>query len=334
MTQDMTSLKKELTELRDGKESLFADQKELSQKIGGLISKLKEHKEHRDKLTTQVREGKEKRNQINKEIRKLIEDVKKLQGTSVQSSASSTMPKDVTPGKLKREIEGIQKTIETAAVSFDKEKELMKQLKEKKKLLDKFGTQSENRGAIKEVDKQLKILKKESDDVHDVVQAAAKQSQEEHESMLKLSKEIDGLRESEKAIREKITPLKEKIRAQSKELDGQIKERGGDPTRRYSKQKSTRVQQKSKADQEAQLAVVQTKLSGKKKLTTDDLLVLQNAKDDDFNFDAEKEIDFDFDAEKDLDETIDLSDADMDEAQESMMDESDIEDLKSDKKAE
>ena len=42
----------------------------------------------------------------------------------------------------------------------------------------------------------------------------------------------------------------------------------------------------------------------------------------------------DFDAEKDLDETIDLSDADMDEAQESMMDESDIEDLKSDKKAE
>ena len=193
MTQDMTSLKQELTQLRDGKEALFGEQKELSQNIGGLIQKLKEHKESRDTLTNQVREGKEKRNQINKEIRTLIEEVKKLQGTSTPSSITSTMPKGVTPGKLKKEIEDIQRTIETAAVSFEKEKELMKQMKERKKLLDKFGTQTENRDAIRDVDKQLKVLKKESDDVHDVVQAAAKQSQAEHESMLKLSKEIDGL---------------------------------------------------------------------------------------------------------------------------------------------
>jgi hypothetical protein len=112
---------------------------------------------------------------------------------------------------------------------------------------------------------------------------------------------------------------KEKIREQSKELGEQNKDRGD--FRKPRGKSIGRTQQKSKADQEAQLAVVQTKISGKKKLTTDDLLVLQNAKDADFDLETLS------DDESDLeDETIEISDADVDEANEDLLADSDDDD--------
>lgn len=260
---DIDSLKNELKNLREQKEKLFTQQKELSGKIGQLIATLKEHKKTRDELTSKVHEGKKKRDEINEEIRKLIDEVKKIQGPS-------DAPRGVSPGRLKKEIDSIQRTIETAAVSFDKEKELMKKLREKQKVLDQFGAKAQNKSQVAEIDKELKKLKKDSDDVHDVVQASAKASQDNHESMLKLSKEIDGLREEETKLREEIAPLKEQIKEKSKALDKYYEDNNIEKPKRSPKPRSM----KPRVDKEA-VAEVNEKIRTGAKLTTEDLLILQ-----------------------------------------------------------
>ncbi len=281
----------DLQKMRDEKEALFVKQKEVSQLIGKYITELKQHKQSRDTLTAKVQEGKDERSKINDHIRQHIDEVKKLQGGPITAPAPVSAPqgrgggygrnvKPITPGSLKKEIEGIKRTIETAAVSFDKEKELMKLLKEKQKLLDKFSVSTEQKKVITEIDKKLKDLKKGSDDVHEVIQDAAKRSQEEHEAMLILSKKIDELRTQEKQLREQIAPLKEKIKDLSKSLDIPIRKPRGNSGGHHSAHSMQTAKQKK--NMAAQVELVREKMQNGEKLTTEDFLILQNASDSDF----------------------------------------------------
>jgi uncharacterized coiled-coil DUF342 family protein len=273
--------KESLQNLRDEKEALFTQQKEVSQKIGEYINKLKEHKKRRDELTAKVQEGKDQRTKVNEEIREYIEQVKKLQSSSQGPTSPVPMEKGVklTPLKLKKEIEGIKRTIETAAVSFEKEKELMKKLKERQKLLDKFATSTDGKKAVHDLDKKLKDLKKTSDDIYDVVQDAAKRSQEEHESMLTLSKDIDDLREVEKKLREQIAPLKDKIKDISK-ASGEYTPKSKPSSRMGSGMQNARP----KRNNTVQFDAIKEKMAKGEKLTTADLLMMQNASDGEFSF--------------------------------------------------
>ncbi|MFT4313218.1 MAG: hypothetical protein ACMXYA_02325 [Candidatus Woesearchaeota archaeon] len=256
-------LLKSYKDLVEKKESLFVEQQTISTQIKHTIDEIKKHRDVRDTFTKKVQEEKKKRNELNAEIKKLITEIKKVQGDTPQVPRDRSK-KPLTYGRVKKQIQDLQTKMETEALPFDKEQQLMKLVKEKKKLLDQV--QKTEGSDNSKIGRELSKLKKESDVIHKEIQDAAQKSQEEHEALLSLSKQVDTLREKEKGIRSEIDATK----AELKKLRAVVK-----PPQTRKRVSVPRQPTRSDAEIEKRAEVVEEKLKGKKKLTTDDLLALQ-----------------------------------------------------------
>ena len=129
LKKDISELKNQLNELDKEKESWFKKKEESSKKISALISQVKTAKKERDKLTNSVKEDKKARDKLNNEIKSNITDIKEINKKKDSAKGKSFG----NPNALKREIEKLELFMEIEAITFDKEKKLMKQLKEMKK---------------------------------------------------------------------------------------------------------------------------------------------------------------------------------------------------------
>ncbi|MFT4312551.1 MAG: hypothetical protein ACMXYF_04970 [Candidatus Woesearchaeota archaeon] len=244
--------------LKQNKETWFQKQREVSEKIVQAINKIKEHKEQRDQLTQFVQDKKDQRNTINEQIKEVITQLKDIKPQSQSQVKKVTLPKGMSFGKLKKEAEQLERAIETAGVSFDKEKQMMKKLKEKKKLLDESKNSYDSARMTGKLGKKLRLLKKESDAIHHEIQDAAKRSQEEHEALLQLAQEVDTLRKDEKIAKESYLKIKKQL-GESTHIPK--------PRKMENQQMTKRL--------ETQKVEVAEKIKTKRKLTTEDLLVFQ-----------------------------------------------------------
>jgi uncharacterized coiled-coil DUF342 family protein len=267
--------KQSLKTLTEEKEDLFEKQKTISDKIKSAIEQIKVHRDARDTHTKFVHEEKKKRDELNAQIKEHISQIKEAQ--PAEAPAQPQQPyqggrfgrdrqERLTPKAIEKQIEKIQFRIETEGLPFDKEQKLMKELKEKKKLLAEMGDVQEKRSESSKLGRALSKLKKESDVIHKAIQENAQKSQEEHEKLLQLSENVDKLRAEEKEIRTRITELKSQI----KEIRPKGAPRTGGKRRAMPKQP-----QVSAEELEKRAEVVEEKIKGKKKLTTEDLLALQ-----------------------------------------------------------
>ena len=116
-------LRKELNSIDDKKESLFNEKNKVSGEIRKLIGTVKSSRAERDRLTKEVRELKEKRAKLSDEIKKKIGEAKKLNSEKDKVRKKQSIKAD--PYKLKKEIEEMESMIETEAMSFQKEQQLM-----------------------------------------------------------------------------------------------------------------------------------------------------------------------------------------------------------------
>ncbi len=263
-------------ELMDKKELLFEKQQTISAQIKQTIDEIKKHRELRDEFTKKVQNEKKNRNDLNVQIKDLIVKIKEVQGDEQpvqqkQQKQQSYFSRDrskkpLTFGQLKKQIEDLHLKIETEALPFDKEQQIMKLLKEKKKAIEQLDKQKSEKTESSKIGKDLSKLKKKSDKIHKSIQEAAQKSQEEHESLLSLSKEVDNLRSQEKDVRKSIDETK----AELKKLRAVLK-----PSQTRRRVSMPRQPSRSNEEIEKRAGVVEEKLKGKKKLTTDDLLALQ-----------------------------------------------------------
>jgi len=96
--------------------------------------------------------------------------------------------------KLKAALRGLNvKNVRslTEALSFENEKKMMKTIRELEKKLKEAtkasGMMKDTRGLSKDIDQ----LKKQADELHVKIQQKAQASQEKHEKLLELSKQVD-----------------------------------------------------------------------------------------------------------------------------------------------
>ena len=74
-------------------------------------------------------------------------------------------------------------------MSFEKEKEIMKQIKTIKKKYNEVKVISTVFEQIQKLSKEIDTLKKQADETHKKVQSRAKESQEKHEHIIENSKQ-------------------------------------------------------------------------------------------------------------------------------------------------
>jgi len=202
---EFVELRKKVKETGQKKEWLFEVRSIISTEIKSLFSVLKKLKESRDVLTSNVHNLKKEREELNVEIKKLISKIKEFQKTT---DPKKDFPR-VDVSKLKKELERIQYHIETNPMSPEDEKKIMKQVKEKEKQISKAKNNAEEIGDNSEISKKINELKDKSNLIHDQVQQNAIESQEKHEEMIFVSKNIKFLKAREKEIHQLFTDIKE-----------------------------------------------------------------------------------------------------------------------------
>ena len=132
----LNELKKDISQLRKELDKTDAEKRDLitkikSSSIPDLLKKAKYSKEKRNELTSKVRKTKEEREEVdsflkkkNEEIKKLIEDAKKVKEKGRIKG---------NPLNLNDELEMLELKIQTDALPFEKEKQIMKKINELKK---------------------------------------------------------------------------------------------------------------------------------------------------------------------------------------------------------
>lgn len=219
------------------KETLFEIRRIVSQEIKRLFNELKEFKAKRDEHTVKVKTLKEDREKLNTELKK--------------SSPDQQSTDKIPVAQIKKEIEKMQYYIETTPLSPDKEKGVMKEIREKEKLLSKAAGQK--------LSPELEKIREKSNQIHAQIQELAKASQEYHEKIIQISKDIKILKAREKDIHSLFTEAKEKYK-NAKDVK---------PVKKQTH--SIRSEESLKERQNE----VEEKIKKKQKLTTEDLIAFR-----------------------------------------------------------
>lgn len=269
LQNELREKRKELKQLHDSKEELFHKRQQLRQQISKLINETKALRETRNKLTEEVKQAKTERSKLTENIKGKIGEFKQT---------DTTVKRGPSTGFLKQQIEKLQFRIETEGLTFEKEKGVMKQIRELEKELKNAQKANAGRVHAKEISHDIETLKQQADTAHLTVQQKADLSQKTHEDVVTRSKNIDELRKQEaeltaqidakkKELSEKGAPLDEK----SKLLDEIRKQLGETDEQEHKQQAQTKKKKLSDLQKE-----VQEKIKKGEKLTTNDLLIMQS----------------------------------------------------------
>ncbi len=286
LQNEIKKIKESLTQLNDQKEKFFSDRSDLSKKISQHINQIKKLKEERNTLTDKVKATKDERTEKTKQLKEKIIKHKELMSKR-KDSGKKGFRED--PVKIRKTIDRLQYSIETEVVDFKKEQKIMKQINELKKKLGAGGAYEES----EKLGKEIAVLKKETDKLHEIIQKDAQTSQEKHEEMLKLSKEVDEFRKQEEEINKKIDEKKKEIKEGQNPLEDRLKQLSIlapelKQERKARKEKEEKRQQKKLGERQKD---VQEKLKSGGKLTTEDFLVLQTIESPDDSEDFGEEAD-------------------------------------------
>ncbi|MFA5142466.1 MAG: hypothetical protein WC471_05870 [Candidatus Woesearchaeota archaeon] len=268
-------LHNQLNAANSEKEKWFTEKTRLNQKISALIKDLKQDKTSRDSFTSEVKNKKEERNSVNSLITQKIEEVKKLNQEKSEIVKKYDIKGD--PAELKSQMDRLDHKIETEVMSFAKETEIMKMIKELRARYEEAKKVSGVWEKINALSKEIDELKKKSDTVHKDIQSKAKESQGKHESLINASEEVKKISVEENAAFEKFVEAKKKFVALNDELHKEMNEleslqkQVGEMTEKDNTHKANSTRSKLKELE----SVVLDKIKTGKKLTTEDILVMQ-----------------------------------------------------------
>jgi uncharacterized coiled-coil DUF342 family protein len=278
-------IKEQLEQLNEKKEEAFRRKQEISAKIAEKINQVSEYKKSRNDLTKQVRDLKVERDKLNAEITAKITEIKAAQPQKPETPAAPAPvgPKGerLNPHELQRQIKALEQKIETVPMSFDAEQKTMKMIKAMKKQLDAFQGAVAHRGELHAKSKEIDALKKQANTLHAKVTQMAKQSQEHHEQLITLSKEIEDLKKGEETAYQEFLAAKQEYMT----LSGDVREAQNE--QKQARQAERKEQEKAKKQKEAEdqktlkerAKEAEDKMLRGEKLNTEDLLALQSLKE-------------------------------------------------------
>ena len=165
-------------------------------------------------------------------------------------------------------------------MSFQKEQVVMKEIRFLKKQYNQIKDATSEISDIRSKNRELNKLKKEANKLHRDLQKQAKESQEFHEQLIEYSKEIDILREKEKASHELFLERKKSYMGVNNELKVKLEEfkKVKEELESNDVQVAELEHEKKKKNLKEKTKEVNDKIKKRHKLTTEDLLVMQQGK--------------------------------------------------------
>lgn len=251
---------KELTKVRDAlnEEARTHKQKrdELNASIKEILDKALEFRKERDTINQEVKKSKKLRDETNQELKKL---------------EWSSGKRDIM--KIQDEIKKLDKTIETKVLDIRKENELVKKVTDLQKKLQSMQEDENTK-------QEALDLKEQSETHHAKVVELSDQAQETHEKMLEHFQQIDEIRSKADEAHAEFIAIREKASAKHGEVKSVLKEIRGknkslDKAKAKERSAEDRISEKKNSQEKEKAEEIYRKFRDGKKLSTDELLLLQ-----------------------------------------------------------
>ncbi len=270
LREEISELKSKLNDIGQKKEEWFKKKEELKQEIANLISKIKEARANKENVDTKINELKENRDKFNKEVQELIVKIKEI-----NKKNETVGEKKDRPEFIKAQMDRLETALETQAFDFEKEKKVMKQIRDLKKKYDASNAHYSSQKEGRELSKKIEEAKTKADEFHNQLKEYLKEHKEG--SFGRLSKEINQIKKVQEDAFANFIKYKQEFSSLNKQLKEKLDLLKSEHDR-HERVKEERKQE-GKTREERQIhdkaKEVKEKFKAKKILTTEDLIALQ-----------------------------------------------------------
>jgi uncharacterized coiled-coil DUF342 family protein len=271
---DVRELRNKINNLDRKKEELYREKRKISSDIHSRIRVAKDSKDKRNNLTETVKTTKHSKEELEAKVKTLETEVQSLKDEKHKLLEKIGVED---PIMLKKNIKKLEFKIETEGVTFEKEKELMKVLSKMKKQYESSRVIDDIERKLSSKFRELRELREMMDMTKKIVQVSAKESQKHHVELIESSKEIDELKKKEDTFESEGSKYKTEIASINDELNKKMERM--DELRKVLGENNVKLREDVERSNHEILKqkdnAVQEKIKTGKKLTTEDLLILQ-----------------------------------------------------------
>ena len=252
---------------------LLDERNELNRQVKELITEVQNQKALRDEANQTVRELKEIRSERTETLRVIRTDFReRIAENDSQDESREKHNKTRSPGRIRTEIDRLEKQYNEGRFLGKKEKEFIAMMKKLHQELREAKEQKSD-GGIRELKIQLRDAEKKQEDAHKKVKRAVIGAQEAHDLMTELSEEVDRLREKANSAQSGVTRAKR----EADSLHGRyiVSLRCIHSMQDLLKALDTREGGTSEDNEQVEVADLMTRLMSGDTLSTDEIMALQ-----------------------------------------------------------
>ena len=252
---------------------LLDERNELNRQVKELITEVQSQKALRDDANKTVRELKEIRadkTEILREIRTNFRE--KIAENSPQEEEKGTRDRTRSPGRIRAEIDLLEKQYNEGRFLGKKERDFVAKMKKLHQEL-RDAKEKKSDGGIRELKIHLRDAEKKQEDAHKKVKRAVIGAQEAHDLMAELSEEVDRLREKANSAQSGVTRAKR----EADSLHGRyiVSLRCIHSMQDLLKSLDSREGGTTEDDEQVEVADLMTRLMSGDTLSTDEIMALQ-----------------------------------------------------------
>ncbi len=198
--------------LNEKMREFIATRNTYNSQVRELISEVQRQKAIRDDANAAVRVAKAERAKKNQMVRDAKQNIREMSpdssGEQMRGGRRGRRDKEDTPASLRRKIEILENEFERGKHVGSNEDKAMDRLKRMKRKLRDMAEKEDSNTELKGARETLQAAIDAQESAHQEVTIAAENAQEAHDLMLKLSEEVDRLREQADASQAQVRRAK------------------------------------------------------------------------------------------------------------------------------
>ncbi len=269
---EVSTLKSQLKEINQKKEYWFIRKEDLKKDINNLITKIKEIRSHNDTKKSEIQELKAQRDKFNSIVQELISKIKNLNEGKAKVYKEYNVKTD--PSRIQQKINELESKVEIET-NFEKEKKLMEEIKKLKKVYDETSVVLKIADEANKLHKEIREARKKANEFHRQVQESARDSP--YAIFTELSKKITETKTLQEQAFQTFIDYKNKYSKANEELKKRLDtlDMLNRVLNKNKEVKKIHETERNKKILKEKTRIVEEKLKNKKRLTTEDLLVMQ-----------------------------------------------------------
>tara|TARA_B100001750_G_scaffold64853_1_gene51492 strand:+ start:634 stop:1467 length:834 start_codon:yes stop_codon:yes gene_type:complete len=171
------------------------ERNEVNRQVKELINEVQTQKSVRDEINSRVKELKEIRAEKSKHLKLVREELRGKLAEQGDSEAKTKRTKGPPPGKIRSDMERLEKQYMTGQFLGKRERDYHKKMKQFSEALKSAEKERGGGGGMRDLKDAVRAAEASQEEAHKSVEISVGRAQESHDLMVELSEEVDRLRE-------------------------------------------------------------------------------------------------------------------------------------------